>query len=191
VVQGDSIESIIASVNTLLLNLQPENNPEAGSLFRILDRLAKITDHLLSVSEALGKSNILNEAETILLTSRDWLNEIPQMLSNINKVIVNADGLVKEANKLVVNYANPALVVGDITEQKIPPMLENFNASLTPLKAMLTDVHGQREQIVLTISTIQKVLNRLDKTLQGLNNNPLLKEGISEDAKNTGIEMND
>lgn len=190
-VQGDSIDSIIASVNTLLLNFQKENNPDAGSIFRILDRVAKMTDHLLTVSETLRKSNILAEAENAMSQSKGYLSEFPAIVTRVNEVIDGANGVVKQASKMVEKYSQPELIVGGITDGKIPPMLDNVNASLTVLQTMLNDVHAEREQLVITVHAVQEVLNKLDKTLQGLNNNPLLKDGIEENTKNKGIEMND
>ncbi|MCJ8272871.1 MAG: hypothetical protein MJK04_26175 [Psychrosphaera sp.] len=190
-VQGNSIDSIIASVNTLLLNFQKENNPDAGSIFRILDRVAKMTDHLLSVSEALQKSNILVQAEGMMGQGKDYLGALPKLFIRVNDVIDGADEVVKQTSILIAKYSQPELIVEGITDGKIPPMLDNVNASLTVLQTMLNDIHAERDQLVITVHSVQQVLNKLDKTLQGLNNNPLLKGGIKKDAKGTGIEMND
>ena len=190
-VQGNSIDSIIASVNTLLLNFQKENNPDAGSIFRILDRVAKMTDHLLSVSAALQKSNILVQAEGMMGQGKDYLGALPKLFIRVNDVIDGADEVVKQTSILIAKYSQPELIVEGITDGKIPPMLDNVNASLTVLQTMLNDIHAERDQLVITVHSVQQVLNKLDKTLQGLNNNPLLKGGIKKDAKGTGIEMND
>lgn len=190
-VEGDSIDSIIASVNTLLLNLQQENNPDAGSLFRILDRIAKITDHLLSVSESLRQSQILPEAEKMLLEGKGFLSEIPATLNQINQLLASIDKTVNSANQVLSGYEKPADIVNDVTDGKIPPMLDNVNASVDVLRQMLADVHAEREQLVITINGIQKVLDRLDKTLQGVNNNPLIKPGIEQKPTTKGIEMNE
>jgi paraquat-inducible protein B len=190
-VQGDSVESIIASVNTLLLNLQKENNPQAGSIFRILDRLAKITDHLLTVSQSLRKSSLLPEAEKMVLKGKGLVEKIPETMSKIDNTILSVKQAIDSANTLLIKYQQPELIVSGITDGKVPLILDNFNTSLTVLQTMLNDVHAQREQLSVTVHSVQQVLDKLDKTLQGLNNNPLLKPGIEQAPKNKGIEMND
>ncbi len=190
-VQANSIDSIIASVNTLLLNFQKENNPDAGSIFRILDRVAKMTDHLLTVSEALRKSNILVQAEGMMGQSKDYLGTLPKLIGRVNKMLDGADGVVNQASLLLTKYSEPERIVEGITDGKIPPMLDSVNASLTVLQTMLNNIHAERDQLVITVHSVQQVLKKLDKTLQGLNNNPLLKDGIKKDVKSTGIEMND
>ena len=68
-------------------------------------------------------------------------------------------------------------------------MLNNFIDD-DILQNMLKDVHAEREQLVITVNSIQQVLNRLDKTLQGVNNNPFIKPGIEQAPKRKGIEIN-
>ena len=190
-VEGDSVDSIIASVNTLLLNLQQENNPDAGSLFRILDRTAKITDHLLNVSQSLRKSRILPESEKMLAETKAFVSQFPETLQKINRLLESVDKAVNQANTTIASYAEPQQLVAGITDNQIPPMLHSMNESLQLLQAMLKDVHAQREQLAITVLSVQQVLDRLDKTLQGMNNNPLLKMGIEAPTKVQGIEMND
>ena len=190
-VEGDSIDSIIASVNTLLLNLQQENNPDAGSLFRILDRIAKITDHLLSVSEAMRSSTLLPEAETMLAETKQFVGQFPDTLDRVNRLLDTVDKTVNQANSTIASYSRPEQIVAGITDNQIPPMLNSMNESLQLLQTMLKDVHAQREQLAVTVLSVQQVLEKLDKTLQGVNNNPLLKQGIEQQPKVQGIEMND
>ncbi len=189
--QSDSIDSIIASVNTLLLNLQKENNPEAGSLFRILDRVAKITDHLLSVSEALRKSSILPEAETAIKEGKDWLAQLPKTMEQFSAIMASTDELIKKAQTTLTAYQQPAGIVGEVTQGKVPEVLDNLNASLSIMQEMLKEVHAEREQLAITVHEVQQVLEKLDKTLQGLNNNPLLREGIVPESESSGIEMHE
>ncbi|MFT4925840.1 MAG: ABC-type transporter Mla subunit MlaD [Phenylobacterium sp.] len=204
-IQGNSIDSIIASVNTLLINLQQENNPDAGSLFRILDRVAKITDHLLKVSKRLDKSDLLEQAEGIVFSAKDILANVPGSVNQFNKVVGEASNIIGEASVvigeasdiigeadiLVKNYQQPGAVIDRVTGGKVPLVLDNLNTSLDVLQTMLKDVNAQRDQLAVTVHSIQQVLNRLDKTLQGVNNNPLIKPGIEKLPPRKGVEMND
>ena len=53
-------------------------------------------------------------------------------------------------------------------------------------------MHLQREQLAIAIISLNNTLSIFDKTLQGVNNNPLLKGGIElEDKGDNSIEVNE
>ena len=71
-------------------------------------------------------------------------------------------------------------------------MIDNVDENLLYLQDILKEVHLQREQLAIAIITLNNTLKIFDKTLQGINNNPLFKEGIEPDNKtNYSIEVNE
>jgi hypothetical protein len=71
-------------------------------------------------------------------------------------------------------------------------MIENVDVNLVYLQGILKEVHLQREQLAEAIITLNKTLAMFEKTLQGVNSNPLLKDGIEPDNKNENdIEVNE
>ncbi|MDK1286720.1 MlaD family protein [Pseudoalteromonas umbrosa] len=189
--KGDDIESILASINQLLQNFQKEDNPEAGAIFRVLDRVAKISDNLMVVSEEVRSSDLLPDAERTLAQSQQVLEQMPKVLAQINTTLLTTERLMGQAGTTLSNYAYPAQIVGDITEGQLPIVLNNLNESLTVMQTMLKEVHSEREQFAIAIHSMQQVLDKMDKTLQALNNHPILKDGIEKQPQTTGIEMHD
>ena len=125
------------------------------------------------------------------MTANDMLKTVPSSIDRINTVIDGTNQAINQANVLLHTYQQPGAIFKEVTAGKIPPILDNLNQSLLLLQTMLKDVHAEREQLVITVNAMQKVLNRLDKTLQGVNNNPLIKPGIEQQPEATGIEMHD
>ena len=79
-----------------------------------------------------------------------------------------------------------------MSENKIPATIDRVDASLVYLQAILKEVYLQREQLAEAIISMNKTLSSFDKTLQGVNNNPLLKDGIeSGNRADFGIEVNE
>ncbi|TMP39090.1 MlaD family protein [Pseudoalteromonas rubra] len=187
----DDVESILSSIQELLQNLQKEDNPEAGSLFRALDRVAKISDHIMIVSEELRESELLPEAEKTLKQSQVWLAQMPQLLAQLNQTLVKTDGMLTQAQSTLTTYGQPTELVKEITDSQLPLVLHNLNANLTVMQQMLKDVHGEREQFALTVHSVQQVLEQMEKTLEALNNHPVFRDGISTPVKNGEIEMHD
>ncbi|AOT08588.1 MlaD family protein [Pseudoalteromonas luteoviolacea] len=189
--KGDDIESILASINQLLQNFQKEDNPEAGAIFRVLDRVAKISDNLMVVSEEVKSSDLLPDAERTLAQSQQVLEQMPKVLEQINTTLLTTERLMGQAGSTLHNYAEPAKIIGDVTNRQLPIVLNNLNESLTVMQIMLKEVHSEREQFAIAIHSMQQVLDKMDKTLQALNNHPMLKDGIEKQPQTTGIEMHD
>ncbi|MBQ4835882.1 MlaD family protein [Pseudoalteromonas luteoviolacea] len=189
--KGDDIESILASINQLLQNFQKEDNPEAGAIFRVLDRVAKISDNLMVVSEEVKSSDLLPDAERTLAQSQQLLEKMPQVLEQLNTTLLTTERLMGQAETTLDNYAQPADIIGEVTNRQLPIVLSNLNESLTVMQLMLKEVHSEREQFAIAIHSMQQVLDKMDKTLQALNNHPILKDGIEQKPSSSGVEMHD
>ncbi len=187
---GTNLDSILANVNTILINLQREDNPEAGALFRLLDRTAKISERFFKFSQQLEQTNIIPKTEQTLSAAHKLIEQAPQTLIEVNKLIHNMNDLLKEIDSVIKTYDKPAELINHVTANKIPLIMDNTNANLLLLKKMLSAIHAERLELVITVNSMQSVLNKLDKTLQGINNNPLIKPGIEKQQK-LGIEMHD
>ena len=190
-IPADSIDSIITSVNNLLINLQRSDNPEAGAIFKILDRTAKMSDHFLTLSKALSESNAVDEAEQLMINANVILASVPQTQAKLDNLLADASVLTEQLHLVLNQYKDPVGIIEDASGGQVPVILNNVNDSILVLKGMIDDVHAERMQLIITVNTLLKVLNKMDKTLQGVNNNPLLKGGIEKSPPPKGIEMND
>lgn len=188
---GNSVDSIISSVNTLLANLQKTDNAEDGSLFKILDRVASMSDHLLLLSQQLSQSAVVDESEQLIANANTILQNVPLTQAKIDTMLVDAEALITELQVISQQYQNPVGLVEEATAGQLPEIMTNVNESLTLVKSMMDEVYAERMQLAVTVNTLLKVLNRMDQTLQGVNNNPLLKGGIEKSKPPKGIEMND
>ena len=190
-IPADSIDAIITSVNNLLVNLQRSDNPESGAIFRILDRAAKMSDHLLVLTESLSQTNAVSEIEQILTKINRILTELPQTQDKFDRVVSDASDLMAQMQGILNQYQDPAGIMTEFSDGQVPVILKNVNDSIVTLKGMIDDVHAEKMQLIITVNTLLKVLNKMDKTLQGVNNNPLLKGGIEKTTPPKGIEMNE
>lgn len=190
-VPANSVDSIVTSVNDLLLNLQRSDNPEAGSLFKLLDRAAKMSDNLLLLSESLAKTSLISDAELLVDNTNSVVKGLPESKAKMDELLLRSSKLVAQLEQLTKQYKDPIAIMDKATQGKLPEILDNLNQSLVVVKDLVNEVHSERMQIMVTMDTVLKVLNKMDKTLQGVNNNPLLKGGIESMPQPKGIEMND
>ena len=187
----NSVDSIITSVNNLLNNLQRSNNPEAGSIFKILDNMAIMSEQLLVVSQHLSNSHIIQNSQQLLENANQSMSQLPETQQKIDDLLTQSQLLIQNLQTLSQEYQNPTRIMKEVTEGQVPLIMDNVNQSLTTIKALLDEVYAERLQLTVTVNTMLKVMNKMDKTLQGVNNNPLLKGGIDKTPPPKGIEMND
>lgn len=176
----DDLDSILENINSLLTNLQKEDNPNAGSLFRALDRVAKISEQLLRITDSVEKSGMVSKADQTIEQAEAWLKTLPIIVEKLNESLMRADKLLITSESVISNYKAPDVLVGKMTNNQLPLVLGNINQNLDLVKGMLSEVHTERAQLMLTIYQSQQVLSELEKTLQALNNNPLLRGGIKK-----------
>ena len=176
----NDLDSILENINSLLTNLQKEDNPNAGSLFRALDRVAKISEQLLRITNTIEKSDIVSKADKTIEETETWLKTLPIIAEKLNESLVRVDKLLITSESVINNYRSPDELVGRVTNNQLPLVLGNINQNLELVKGMLSEVHTERSQLMVTIYQSHQVLSELEKTLQALNNNPLLKSGIKE-----------
>lgn len=185
----DDLDTILENINSLLTNLQKEDNPNAGSLFRALDRVAKISEQLLRITDSIEKSDMVGKAGQTIDQTESWLKTLPIIAEKLNESLVRVDKLLVTSESVINNYKSPDVLVGKVTNNQLPLVLSNINENLDLVKGMLAEVHTERAQLMLTIYQSQQVLTELEKTLQALNNNPILKGGIKEQHGKLTVEV--
>jgi phospholipid/cholesterol/gamma-HCH transport system substrate-binding protein len=195
----NSIDTVLNSANSVLVNLQRESNANTGELFVILQKFSKIADSLVNLSHDAETSEIIPEVKKAILDLQSVIAASGATLTETKTTIVQADRLLGNANKVVqhldqllINYENPAEIIATVTGNKIPDTIGKFDANLFYLEGILEEIHQQREQLGSAIVSINNTLSSLDKTLEGVNNNPLIKDGIESDqSSGLSIEINE
>jgi hypothetical protein len=190
-VKSDSIESILKSVDNLLLNLQKNNNPDAGSIFSILDKMSRISDSVLKITQDVDEQKLVLELANTIEHLQDILHNSNQTISNANSVLHQAESLFSSAEETVSSYGQPDKIVTKVTHGKIPVILDQTAANLQLLQDVLTEAHMQKEQLGLAIIALRSTLEKMEKTLEATNNNPLLKDGIEQAKPPVELELNE
>lgn len=188
--QGNSVDSIIASVNKLLEGFQKNANPEDGALFDILYKVSAITEQLLAFSHSLNNEQLIANSSQLIKSINQVVAELPKSQQRLEALLSMIDKLTNTLNKTVADYQSPNEIIKTATGDQVPKLLTNVNETIQLVKAMTEEIHAERMQLAVTVNTLLKVLNRADSTLQGVNNNPLIRGGIDSDiATPNAIEM--
>ncbi len=96
------------------------------------------------------------------------IKQINGILTNINALTANTSGLV------------PRLLEDENSQGAIANILLQIDSTISDVNGITTSVEGEMSGISLIITQVQTLLKQVQDVMEGLKNNPLLKNGISE-----------
>ncbi len=171
--EGDVIASVLTNIDNILYNLNQDNNADKGVIFRLLYNLA-------NSSEVLNKD----------------LNRMYELMGTMNTELQLTTGLLQETlistRTTLENYQDPeGLLVKMIDPDRtdlITPLsqsLNQLNENLVQLDELLDFLNSRTPEFSTIILEGKNSLLAVQKTLEGINNNPLIRRGIPDDSKAT------
>jgi ABC-type transporter Mla subunit MlaD len=129
-------------------------------------------------------------ANAAFVTANTAFEQTQQTVANTDELIESMEIVIAQASKVLERYDDPVAIIDAASDNKIPGTIDSIDANLAYLQGILKEVYLQREQLAQAIISMNRTLSSFDKTLQGVNNNPLLKDGIEANPKNDiGIEI--
>lgn len=128
--------------------------------------ISTATSLLGDVDQLVKQLNLALEgsAETPLTAT---LTELNRILSNIADITSSAEGLI------------PRLLEDDNSRGAIGEMLSKLNLTMSDLNGISSSLDKDMPGIAILISQLQTLLNQAQDVMEGLKNNPLIKNGIS------------
>lgn len=185
--RGDQISSLVANLGTFVENLNRDDNFDQGSVFRMLYHLAFAAENLNntlenmnSLAEDLQKDNYEAHGALFRLTVNlaDLTEEFRVSNSLLAKNLMNL-------NDMIINYSQPddllTRMIDPGGENIMKPLnegLESLAESMKEINQMTKFLQNQSPEIAILMSETRTTLSELQKTLQGINNNPLIRRGI-------------
>ncbi|MBN1948503.1 MAG: MCE family protein [Candidatus Cloacimonetes bacterium] len=168
---GDVISSILKNIDDILSNLKKDNNPDQGAIFRILFNLANATETLNSD----------------LLTLQDLMVNLD---NRVEQTTVRLDDALSETTTLIRNYQDPAGLAVNLIDPGKTELIQPLHNVLLKLDDNLAELHGlllflnqESPEISGVLYESRSSLQTVQKTLQGINNHPLIRRGISRDSR--------
>lgn len=158
------MQTMITELNKFMANMNRDNNAEAGSIFRILSNVADITTALENQTE-----------------------ELDQIVGSLNTAARN----YSDPDSLIIKMIDPK---GDVLLKPLSNMLVTMNASLREAQSLLQVANRNNPELLLLITNLNETMAHARKTLEAVNNNPILRGGISPTAakaSNSTIRMSD
>lgn len=190
---GDVVSSIMSNVDRLLEGLNSDNNSDDGAIFRAMVNLAdasqSLNESMTTISGSVKKlnSNFGANEGTLFKTITNFnslAEELTKMTHQLNRTLVSADTLLQ-------NYSDPNGLAGKLVDPDgtkiiapVNEILTSMNATLREMNQLLVFLNSRTPEMSLIISRSAETIENANKTLQGINNNPLIRDGIPKGQTN-------
>lgn len=158
----------------------PERSSEEGKAL-ILARKVSVVEQTDSINTILamattlvGDIDTLVKHVNIALEGKEntpltnTITQLNSILYNINAITADPDGLV------------PRLLEDENAQGSIANVLMQLDATMSEIYSITASVDDNMPGISILISQMQTLLKQMQDVMEGLKNNPLLKNGISE-----------
>ena len=203
---SDPITGIIEDLANITNELNQDNNPDAGTIFRIMYNAAnateKVDQSLLELQTTMAELNrfLVNmnrDNTTDQGTIFRILNNVADITSSLESQTAQIEGIINSADLAARNYSDPdSLVIrmidpdGTMLIRPLSNVLVTLNASLREAQGILQLVNRNNPEILVMINNLNETMSRASQTLEALNNNPLLRGGITttETRASTGVQ---
>ncbi|MBM4403991.1 MAG: MCE family protein [Candidatus Cloacimonetes bacterium] len=191
---SEVITNIMENVATLTGELTHDDNPDKGAIFRLLYNMANISEKADAGMAEL--ENILTELNRFTQnlnskTSSD-AGTVFQILSNVASITDQANRQMKHIDRMLSSLSQTAdylqkpdsLIVkmidptGEILLRPLNQTLIKLVDNLGQTEQMLRFLNRNNPEILMLINNTNETLATAQKTLEALNNHPLLRSGI-------------
>jgi len=185
---GDAINQILNSLAPLLNNVNVTVNT--------LEETLGLVNQGLAGDSSTPVGGILSGADDMIARITALLDEITGSLSatmeNISSLSGNLADLTEDPTGLAVDLLDPHGSVATLLNDdnslflKIEGILENINQATRQLEVFSVYLNSTQPQITGLLDEGKGTLEKGKEVLEGLSNNPLLRNGITQEAEQAG-----
>ncbi len=194
---SEKLSSIVDNMNVLLNSFTQYDTVKGGILYNTLVNTSEITK---SMKELIAKTNrsmtVLTGDEYTegqLITSFKNFSQINKEMSYTSHLMNNTLMLT---DTLLRAYKNPEGLIPKMLDPEGNKIFNPAMQTLNKLDALVEEhvrfanfLNSQSTEFSIMLAKTNLLLTELRKTIEGLNNNPLIKGGIQEDKKNVNPQI--
>lgn len=155
------------------------SSPEAKAL---------IMSKKVSIAEQNDSINTIISSATSLLSDVDYLvkqinlalegspdTELSTTITQLNAILTNIAEITASGEGII-----PKLLEDENSQGSISQMIQKLNLTVSDINGITNSLESDMPGISIMISQIQTLLTQTQDVMEGLKNNPLIKNGISD-----------
>ncbi|MDP2172228.1 MAG: MlaD family protein [Candidatus Cloacimonadaceae bacterium] len=193
--RGDTITEILENVAQLSSELNKDGNADKGALMRTINNIADASEktealmtHLETIMNQMNlfAANLNRDKNPEAGTVFRLLNNLADISASVDQQMVRVDEMLITVNRMLPNYEKPdSLLIrmldpsGDKLFTPLGSTITNLSRNLDATLGILQHIQSSTPEMNALLYNLNETLNNAKKTLEALNNNPLLRSGIT------------
>jgi len=169
---GDAISILFEDARDFVSNLRQEFQLKKDTIKTFFRDLGEFSESLSRNREIFDHLHRLLDPQS---------GPVFKTMDQFSDATLKLKESVDRLNEMIENYKNPEGLMTkmlQVNQEELNQTLRSINQNLTTLHEILTELKGQSPLIA-------DILDRSNKTLRAINNNPLLRGGIPKEDKKT------
>ncbi|MBP7310136.1 MAG: MCE family protein [Candidatus Cloacimonetes bacterium] len=198
--QGDAISTIINNLAKLSTDLTGDHHADQGVVPRLLVNVADISEQvnagmndarMIMAEVAILSRNLNKDKNPDAGVAIRLLNNMADISEGLNAQMDEVDALMKGLNVAINNYGDPDSLLIRLIDPSMDLFIRPLSTTLYSLTGAMEELEGILDRINdpelnLLMTNLNENLARSKKTLEALNNNPILRKGISPSQQKQG-----
>ena len=140
----------------------------------VVEQTDSLNTILAMATTLVGDIDTLVKQINIALEGREN-TQLTRTITQINEILENINEITSDASGIV-----PKLLEDENSQGSIANVLMQLDSTMGEINSITTSVDGNMPGVTILISQMQTLLKQMQDVMEGLKNNPLLKNGISE-----------
>lgn len=141
---------------------------------RVVEQTDSINTILAMATTLVGDIDTLVKQINIALEGSEQ-TPLSNTITQLNAILTNINAITADPSGLV-----PKLLEDENAEGSIANVLLQLDSTMGDINSITHSVEGNMPGVSILISQMQTLLKQMQDVMEGLKNNPLLKNGISE-----------
>ena len=140
-----------------------------------------------------GFGGLITKLNEVLdgITSQRTVFKLDDAIKNLNSVLVSVNEVLLRVEHVVAGAKAPEGIIGRVGGESVAKSMIRLEKIMQYLEETVNVIYKSRKDLAPILTNVNKTVKKLNDTLKGVNNNPLIRGGIIKEKKYLGVELND
>ena len=140
-----------------------------------------------------GFGGLITKLNEVLdgITSQRTVFKLDDAIKNLNSVLVSVNEVLLRVEHVVAGAKAPEGIIGRVGGESVAKSMIRLEKIMQYLEETVNVIYKSRKDLAPILTNVNKTVKKLNDTLKGVNNNPLIRGGIIKEKKYLGVELID
>jgi len=132
-----------------------------------------------------GFGGLITKLNEVLdgITSQRTVFKLDDAIKNLNSVLVSVNEVLLRVEHVVAGAKAPEGIIGRVGGESVAKSMIRLEKIMQYLEETVNVIYKSRKDLAPILTNVNKTVKKLNDTLKGVNNNPLIRGGIIKKIK--------